>query len=185
MKKNKKSILVLFTVGVLCFLIINPSEERKSPVVVKKAKPQPKIKRAPASIKPEKAAKKPASVPIPPSREVVGEPIMNTATLKKSNKVSEDWKEKYTKNFLRMLPKDQALKDFKIKVKKSLLKVKNNVGRNMEHIVVSYKKPNGYPFSFEALVDSETGAVIQTWNKTRYEFNDTVKLNPAGKRYQE
>ena len=95
-----------------------------------------------------------------------------------TNKVSKDWKEKYTKQFQRMAAiKD--LKDFNVELKRSIVKVSANTGTNFEHILVSYIKPNGQPFSFEALVNSETGTMVRTWNKTRYEFKKNYKIEAS------
>ena len=179
MKKNNKIALTLLSIcAVTSFFLINPNEEiTKNIVESKKAKQgtpkleEKKISRAIASI--PKAVSTP-STPKEIQREYRGN-FSNLNDITLVNKVDKNWKEKYQKNFLRMTSKEKV-KGFKIELKKSMVQVKNNIGRNLEHVVVSYIKPNGQPFSFEALIDSETGRIVQTWNKTRYEFKKPFKI---------
>lgn len=95
-----------------------------------------------------------------------------------SNKVSDNWEEKYRHNFLRMIP-DHKVKDFKVELKRSIVLVKNNIGKHLEHVVVSYTNPEGRPFSFEAHINSQTGQVEQTWNKTHHEFRKPAQISGA------
>lgn len=137
---------------------------KKSP-----AKKEVRIKRAPASVK----------TPQGKTRAIIARGNYDLSTLKYSNKVNPNWKEDYRRKFLRMsaIKKVQKLK---IESIKSIVKIKNNTARNLEHIKVSYLQENGDPFSFEALVDSETGSLIRSWNKTRYEFKKSISFNPKG-----
>ena len=52
----------------------------------------------------------------------------------------------------------------------------------MEHLVVSYQGQKG-PFSFEVMIDSQTGSVIHTWNKTHYELHKPYEIDPTSYGY--
>lgn len=171
-KSNKKRILITFCLGALGFLIINPTTEQTplhNTVKIKTKTPS----RAPASIKPAEV-----------KREVIGEAPAKIDQINISNKINDKWKKLYESNFLRMV-KGHEVKDLNIELKRSLLQIKKGSGQNLEHIKVSYTRPDGKPFSFEALVDSETGRTVRTWNQTRYEFKKPVKLNATGRVYRE
>ncbi len=194
MKKKNISIFIFFSLSVLAFLIISPSQQKtymaKTAPSNKQALPQQnKTKKKPAhhpapnrhiaSINKPKPAKK---LPLH-NREVIGE-TQDLAQLKMKNKISKDWQDKYKKNFMRMTF-EEKLKDFTIEKKRSIIKVQNKIGRYLEHVVVRYVRPDGKPFAFEALVDSETGSLVQTWNRTRYEFKKHVKIDGSKYRYKE
>lgn len=102
-------------------------------------------------------------------REIIG-PQKTPSQIVYSNSFNQKWKKTYENHFLRMVGKNK-IKDFKIQTKRSIIKIQHNTGTLLEHIVVSYKKENGSPFSFEALINSETGMTVQTWNQTKYEKN--------------
>lgn len=71
------------------------------------------------------------------------------------------------------------------KLKIQYVKEVNFKGNTHSHVIVSYQHPVTYqPFSYEALVDRNTGAIIQTWNRTRYEFKNRVTLNGRNKVYR-
>jgi hypothetical protein len=55
--------------------------------------------------------------------------------------------------------------------RQSLLWVEKNQGRNIEEVVITYILPDGQQNSAQAYIDSETGEVIQTWNRTVHEKN--------------
>ena len=110
-----------------------------------------------------------SSTPSVKERQMVGA-LSAPKKIVYTNKINKNWKKNYTHNFLRMAGV-KKVHDLKIQTKKSLLKIKDKTGTYLEHIIVSYKKEDGLPFSFEALIDSETGSVVQSWNQTRYEYN--------------
>ena len=152
-KHSKKIIPLLIIISVATFLLIRPTKTRNE-LATEEIEKQ-KTKHVDKSIKQNKVSRTVASIPSPQNplkkREIVGR-ASDLSNVTIINKESKNWKEVYSKNFLRMLG-DKKVKDFKIKLKKSILKVNKNVGQQMEHIVVSYTRPNGNPSSFEALVD--------------------------------
>lgn len=100
----------------------------------------------------------------------------------RSNKRADDWQAKFEQSF----EESRSLlgfNSFQIKHKRSVLKKENKSLRHFEHIVVRYKLPNGNPFSFEALIDSETGTMVQSWNKTRYERREPTSLDGTNKMF--
>jgi hypothetical protein len=179
MKNNKKIILSLFTIaGVLSFLFISPKEKRSTKIVKsKEVKNNTKSKDINSSTR-SIASVPPVKRPSPSIKRVYTGSFSNLADITLTNKVNKNWKKLYKSNFLRMASV-KKVKGLKIELKKSMVQVKNNIGRNLEHVVVSYIKPNGQPFSFEAIIDSETGHLVQTWNKTHYEFKKPFKIQGA------
>ncbi|MBT4791145.1 MAG: hypothetical protein HON90_06205, partial [Halobacteriovoraceae bacterium] len=71
------------------------------------------------------------------------------------------------------------VKNLKVELKRSFIKIKKRSRQSVEHILVSYTKPNGQPFSFEAHIDSNTGSTIQVWNQTHHEFKKSVKIKAS------
>lgn len=185
----KKNVYLVLFLSLILFFTIRPTS--KPSKVVQQSKNQdmrgPLAKettRMPASV-PSKAPiqKKTVDVTKVLKREYRGDYKKNSP-LKLINKVSDNWKDKFTKHFLGDIPQDKQAKNLEIKHQKSIVDVKQGIGRNLEHIIVSYTKPDGKPFSFEALVDSETGAMIQSWNQTRYEFKKPYKINMRGREFR-
>lgn len=189
MKRSNKKMLsiVLVIIVIAVFIMFAPTDFTKTPYTEQN---QPSMKKENTRLKhtptpnrsiaslPSKIGKDKKSL----NRQIVGE-LYDLKKIKFNNKVRKDWKEKYETNFLRMASvKD--VKNLKIKLKRSILKVKNNVGTNYEHIIVSYNKPNGQPFSFEALIDSETGSLVKTWNQTKYEYKKPSKIEGSKYLYQ-
>ncbi len=131
-----------------------------------------------------KQHRSPASVPTKrlrpqlAGREIIG-PYHSGMELKFINSPNQKWKEIYTKRYINTIGTNLS-KNLKVEHKKSLIKVHFDQGRYLEHIVVSNVDEKGNPFSFEALIDSETGTMVRSWNKTRYEFNRSPKIDTRG-----
>lgn len=92
----------------------------------------------------------------------------------------KNWKSKYKDNFLRMHVND-SISNLKVTYKKSIQRQDGKTKKTLEHILVKFNKPNGDPMSFEALLDSKTGTVKQTWNQTKYERKKRVTLNGSNR----
>jgi len=185
-KDNKKIIPLLIVTSICAFLYIGPNETRND-LAIKELEKQHEKEIDVIIPKKKTISRSIASIPTPkaptPKREVVGK-YTDLGNIRLINKENKDWKKLYSNNFLRMLG-DHKVSDFKVKLKKSILKVTNNIGHQLEHVVVSYNRPDGNPYSFEALIDSETGHAVQTWNQTRYEFKQPAKLKAIGREYKE
>lgn len=193
MKKNKRQVyLTLFlSLSIVTFLFINPVKKKinkrknaqrsqKMPRNLAQRKASLSPKRAPASTKTKKTS---TAHNLPTHRDVIGD-IKPDIPLVYTNQVNESWKESFEKAFLRHSEKD-SIKNFTITTKRSVLKVINNAGTFLEHIVVSYTQVDGSPFSFEAMVNSETGTPIQIWNRTRRESKKSTGLQAGKYKYYE
>lgn len=90
------------------------------------------------------------------------------------NKVSSDWKEILGNDLLRF-QKDET----KVLIKEEfpVIKIQNGKGQYLEQVIITYTFKNGNFSSFRALIDSETGFVTSTWDKT---VNEKVKPEKAG-----
>lgn len=50
-----------------------------------------------------------------------------------------------------------------------VIKIQNGKGRYLEQVIISYLFKNGNFNSYRALVDSESGIILETWDKTIHE----------------
>lgn len=194
--KNKKTKFLLLCFSLTLFFLINPSQTSKKETamtqeshqkeqIAKSTKQKDQMKRSPASIKKVTAPlyQKKNTNPIVDTREYIGK-FKDISQLKFVNKISLDWEDRYKARFFNNIPEDQKIKNFKIEKKKSIVKVKNNSARNLEHIIVSFNKADGSPFAFEAMIDSDTGSMLHSWNKTHSENKNPVKLKVAPYAYK-
>lgn len=83
--------------------------------------------------------------------------------LKMSNQINPKWKEEMG-NYLIKFQQDNT--KLIVKEELSLIKITEGEGRYFEQVVLTYLKKNGDSNSFRAMVDSETGAVVETWDRT-------------------
>jgi hypothetical protein len=195
-KKNKHiykvlSCLIILWVGIFYVREHKASTSRKNSQTHKNKQPKEKVKsitansivkdnsdrkqRKPLSRIPA-SAKKPSS---PTAIPLVKRKIIGSKVFKLTNKISQDWKKRATKNLSKVW-KSSHKNALDIKSLKSAIFVKNGIGKNVEHVLVSVTNDKGLPASFEAYIDSENGKIVQSWNKTRYEYRDDFKINPQG-----
>ena len=192
---KKKLILIgsLFSVAIICYFAYQKSKSTEQwqtfnkvnhdliqsyPTTKKEQKkyklpvPSPQAKkRMPASLKPTKEASKRAVVnPMGKKIDPKKKPI---------NEVNKEWKEKLGQNLLRFLRPETLVF---VKKQKSVTLVEDNLLRNAEVVIIQLKSPEGRRYSYNAYVDSETGKVLQTWNRTIHEFygKKQKKLAPSG-----
>jgi hypothetical protein len=87
-------------------------------------------------------------------------------TLPMSNKINPQWKEIVGKELMRFQPVDT-----KVMVKEEIPVIKIEEGRGLflQQISVTYLQKGGFRNSFKALVDSETGSIVTTWDRTIFE----------------
>lgn len=82
------------------------------------------------------------------------------------NTYNPEWKELLAKELMLFQPESVEVY---FKPQKSVVKIlENNRAMFLEEVAVTYKTNRG-PFSFKALVNSETGKVVETWGKTHYD----------------
>ena len=99
--------------------------------------------------------------------------------LSMQNSVNPNWKELLGKDLLRFQKEDTKII---IKDELSLIKVKDSQGLYLEQVIITYLLKDGTQNSFHALVNSETGFVIDTWDRTIHEQYQKahLKLVPSG-----
>ena len=157
--------------GVWAFFHQSNSVKTKTTVVKKEKKTSPK--RVPAAMKAKLGLKKLGD------RLIIGDKVQKSEDIKYINKTNPEWQTAYTKKLLR-LGKGKKVSELKIEHQKSMVQVKRKSARNLEHVRVSYLNENGNPFSYEALIDSETGSMVRSWNQTRYEFKKPIVFSTEG-----
>jgi len=82
------------------------------------------------------------------------------------NKINPDWKTILGNDLLRFQEEDTKVM---IKEEFPVIKVQNGKGLYLEQVIVTYVFKNGNFSSFHALVDSDTGFVTETWDRTVHE----------------
>lgn len=82
------------------------------------------------------------------------------------NKYNAEWMKLLASDLLRFQDKSTEVY---IYPEKSVVKiVENNQAMFLEEVIVTFKTKDG-PRSFQALINSENGKVIQTWGRTHYD----------------
>ena len=192
----------IFLVCTLLFLIIfkfqkRPSEEESSPLTKKKItirkektfqkkeNKKPKVskirKSLPVSVK--KLKDKKTNTKLPNKRVIFesGKSITEEDMEKLDfiNEENPDWKEELSRKLLDTLDKKPNLKVIK---EKSLIKLIGKKARYLEQAIVIIEYENGNENSFRALIDSETGKIIRSWDRTIHEnFGKRPEgLKPSG-----
>ncbi|MBY0413329.1 MAG: hypothetical protein K2Q18_04155, partial [Bdellovibrionales bacterium] len=86
--------------------------------------------------------------------------------LKMLNKVNPNWKDVMGKSLMRFQPEDT-----KIMVKEELpvIKIQEGTGRFLQQVSITFLQKDGLKSSFRALVDSDTGSIVETWDRSIYE----------------
>lgn len=82
------------------------------------------------------------------------------------NSLSPNWKETMGHNLMRF--QDEETKLF-VKEELPVINIEDGKGRFLEQVLVTYLSKDGNKSSFKALVDSETGALVETWDRTIHE----------------
>jgi hypothetical protein len=103
------------------------------------------------------------------------------ASLNYINHPSQDWEKKLTQ--LLKAQGGTSLKELEIKKERSLVWVRDENALLVESVVVSMKNNQDVSSSFRALVDSQTGKVLETWDRTVFDPMDKsaefrFKLDP-------
>ena len=177
MKKNQKKLLSFSLLFVLAFASVGfyfyQTKKNNNDLTLSSKEPNPGLKKISSNQNKRDIASIKPSIMLP-KRVRVGI-AENDTTTPIINKVSTDWEDKYKERFFQN-PGAEEIKDFKITHKRSLIRKKHNLAQNLEHIHVSYKLASGYPFNFEAYIDSETGILVHSFNQTHYEFDYRKKI---------
>lgn len=86
--------------------------------------------------------------------------------LQMANSVNPEWKDIMGNDLMRFQPTDTKLM---VKEEVPVIQIVNGIGRYLEQVTVTYLQKDGNRSSFKALVDSETGSVVETWDRTIHE----------------
>jgi hypothetical protein len=82
------------------------------------------------------------------------------------NKPNLKWKDILGNELIRFQNNDTKVM---IKEEFSVIKISNSKGQYLEQVVITFLFKDGNLNSFRALIDSESGAVLETWDKTIHE----------------
>jgi hypothetical protein len=82
------------------------------------------------------------------------------------NTENPNWKTLLGNDLLRFQREDTKVI---IKEELPIIKVMDGKGQYLEQVIITYLLNNGDRNSFRALVDSETGLVLETWDRTIHE----------------
>ncbi len=90
---------------------------------------------------------------------------IDLSKLEYMNKVTDKWRSKLSNNLLRFQKPDTKVV---IKTQKSMVILNKKKGQYVEEVAISFINENGLINGFSALVDSETGKILKTWNRTTW-----------------
>ncbi len=76
----------------------------------------------------------------------------------------KDWEKVLAASILRFQPKEDQIYIKKVKTHKD-----SNTGKVTEEVQIIHQQSKGMRYSYKALVNPITGAILTTWAKTRYE----------------
>lgn len=88
------------------------------------------------------------------------------AELEMVNKINPDWKNILGNDLLRFQEEETKVM---IKEEFPVIKIQNGKGQYLEQVLVTYIFKNGNYSSYRALVDSDSGVVTETWDRTVHE----------------
>lgn len=126
-----------------------------------------------------------APEPIEPhKRRVIGDTAKSSKSsppIKPQNTPSPEWKSSLSESIQRQGGRD--LKDLQITPIESLVWVHEGKALNVETAKVSFKDPGGREISFKAMVDSQSGKILQTWDQPvvddfSHSQKSGIKLDP-------
>lgn len=105
------------------------------------------------------------------SRVLIGDIQKNnyqdlSVELEMINKQSSNWKEILGNDLVRFQKENTKVL---IKEEFPVIKVQNGKGQFLEQVIITYLSNNGNLSSYRALVDSESGSITETWDKTIHE----------------
>lgn len=82
------------------------------------------------------------------------------------NKLNPKWKDQMGQDLMRFQDADTKLF---VKEELPIIKIQDGKGQFLEQVIVTYLLKTGDRSSFKALVDSDTGMVVETWDRTIHE----------------
>ena len=97
-----------------------------------------------------------------------------------SNKVNKEWKKLAYKKLTAMIHPDVKLE---IREVKPVLFVQHDIGTYVEHVKIILRKKTGLKSAYDAYVNSQSGAIIRTWNRTKFEIKPKPFLKAKGNEF--
>lgn len=122
-------------------------------------------KRAPASVPTSQVMHKQATPEKIQERKWVGNKKMPRDKIIFVNSPKKEWKTLFMKKISRGLPADV---DIEVQDEESLVILEGKMARNTEQVVVIYNS-SAKRNSYRAMVDSQSGKIIRTWDHTIHE----------------
>jgi len=162
MMKNYKFLLLLIALLTPFILFVVKNNSPKT--IVKKITPEekkvttlspPKVFSLPTIPKEEK------KVPRIFGRKIIGQKKIDK-NFKTLNKYNPKWKNNLEKYLVKFQKKSVSVN---VKLNEAYIMVKNNQGRLVEEVTVNYSEKGEHISSFKAMVDSETGDILKTFDK--------------------
>lgn len=95
--------------------------------------------------------------------EISSQLLSNVEKLPMLNTINPHWKENLGMELVRFHSSDTKVL---IKKEESLIRIQNGKGLFTERVVVSYLNGDNPISSFKALIDSDSGKIIETWDNT-------------------
>lgn len=93
------------------------------------------------------------------------------------NTVVSDWQEQMAERLMRF--QDEKTKMY-LKHEKSVIEVFQSSAKYMEQVLVTFSMDDGSQYSYRALVESDTGKILETWDRTKNEFPYRLKRQKVG-----
>ena len=82
------------------------------------------------------------------------------------NNINEDWQQQMAERLMRF--QDERTKMY-LKHEKGILQVQNGTAQYLEQVLVTFAMDDGTHYSYRALVESEEGRILETWDRTKHE----------------
>jgi hypothetical protein len=99
--------------------------------------------------------------------KITEEQRKNPQTIKAPNKPSPTWEKELHKALESV--SGETIQNIAVKKVASVIWVKNQGGMNAESVIITLKNKEGAESTFRALVDSATGRILETWDRTIFE----------------
>ena len=180
MMKNYKFLILLFIL-LAPFVFFIKKFNPKNDLVIKT--PHSKSKKttslAPPNIYPLPGAPKDENKgPTIFGRKIIGQKKIDK-NFKAINKYNPNWKNILKKYLLKF--QDKSV-DVNVNLRAAYVMVKNNQGRLVEEVTVNYSEKGQFESSFSAIVDSQTGEILKTFDKITPQERRTPypRLKPTG-----
>lgn len=155
---NRRYLYLLIAAVIVAMLYALPDRSGKGPIIVSKTNP--------SSLPPHLASSGDDKQIEVKGRKVLGltpgEENKEVEDLKFANEISEEWQEGVEKAL--RTQGGSSLSEVDIKKTDSFIWAHEGVALNVESILITLKNQNGEERKFRAMVDSETGKILRTWD---------------------